>query len=108
MHIIHVSVGICQVAVVLDPLNDHLVLFHVDHFELLTILHLNTELFLVFELCVNCSHDPFFRLTAHCLTPQISNKFVDIGLLDILPVFLLCVLLKDIQFHIASVHNRTV
>ena len=59
MHGIHVPVGICQITVILDPFENHLVLFQIDHFQL-PILHLcDLELLLILKLSVHSRHDSF-------------------------------------------------
>ena len=83
----------------LYSLDDHLIFFQVDDFDL-GALNINLDLRFILKLCCDFAHDSF-RSSIH-IASQIFDKFVDVSLLYIDPVllFTVCILFKRFSRHL--------
>ena len=93
MHQIHILIRISVVTMLLYSLDDHLIFFQIDDFDLFA-LDIHLDLRLILKLCGDFAHDSF-RSPIH-IALQIFDKFVDVSLLYVGPVLLLTVFLLEI------------
>ena len=96
MHGVHVAVCIGEVTMILDPLDNQVILFHINYLQF-DILIFDTCGFLIWEVSLNVVDNFVSLWYVAFAVSEIDDEFVDVGFFDKLFVLFLSVLLKGFQ-----------